>query len=95
MDFGLSGHFDQAHFVFIYIEAYIVRACLSAGLTLVHLQTGSLNYQMYVGLPAGLKHTCAMNKSDILQCWGTDTIGSLGVGSVSGNVTVPVTVQEF
>ncbi len=33
----------------------LVRACLSAGLTLVHLQTGSLNYQMYVGLPAGAR----------------------------------------
>ena len=46
-------------------------------------------------LAAGFKHTCAMNKSDIIQCWGTDTFGSLGAGSVAGNVTVPVTVQEF
>ncbi len=34
-------------------------------------------------ISAGYEHTCAINKSNILQCWGSNSSGELGIGSDS------------
>lgn len=48
-----------------------------------------------VAIVAGSKHTCAMNSDETVQCWGAESLGSLGSAASSGNVTVPVNVPDF
>jgi hypothetical protein len=48
-----------------------------------------------IALGAGSKHTCAMNKSEQVQCWGVESFGSVGGGQTNANYSVPVFVKNF
>ena len=48
-----------------------------------------------VGVAAGKDHSCALLASGLVQCWGSNATGQLGVGAATAASTVPVTVQNL
>lgn len=43
-------------------------------------------------LSAGRFHTCAITTENIAYCWGSNSVGQLGVGSTRSGITVPTRV---
>jgi alpha-tubulin suppressor-like RCC1 family protein len=47
----------------------------------------------YTGLVAGGHHTCGLITSGSIYCWGSNSVGALGSGSIGGNATTPRAVR--
>ncbi len=41
---------------------------------------------------SGFLHTCALDKSGQIYCWGDNTVGSAGLGTISASVAVPTPI---
>ena len=44
---------------------------------------------LYNSVAAGASHTCGITTSNALRCWGDDTAGKTGLGTIF-NVPVPI-----
>ena len=43
-------------------------------------------------IAVGVKHTCAVLSDSSLMCWGANDSGALGIGTMGGSSTIPVSV---
>lgn len=56
---------------------------------------GELRETAAVQLAAGTRHTCAVQRSGGVKCWGSDEYGQLGDGPMIAAGLAPVTVEEL
>ncbi len=60
----------------------------------IPLQVEGLESQV-TAISAGDEHTCALLDSGVVQCWGSNGDGQLGVGTLSGDATSSPTPQAL